>query len=147
MCLWISVFTLGNFIMVQSLAFPTQHHASFAMVVSMSFSNLWNHSIIPSYKYYYYNMYNGTCGKGTVFVKFSRKLHCFILICQKEHVRHEKSVKNFEIGLDEHCKHQECKYDFTADINIRSNSGSDVKSCINDMDVEADIVATCQRPL
>ena len=25
-----------------------------------------------------------------------------------------KTVKQFEIGLDEHWKHQECKYDFTA---------------------------------
>jgi hypothetical protein len=41
-----------------------------------------------------------------------------------------ESVKQFEIGLDEHWKHQECKYDFMANINIRSNSGSDVKSCI-----------------
>ena len=33
------------------------------------------------------------------------------------------------------------------DIDIRSNSGSDVKSRINDADLEADIVATSQRPL
>ena len=58
-----------------------------------------------------------------------------------------KTVKFFEIGIDEHWKHQECKYDFTADINIRSNSGSDVKSRIIDVDLEADIVATSQRPL
>jgi hypothetical protein len=50
-----------------------------------------------------------------------------------ESVIQAKSVKNFEIGLDEHWKHQECKYDFTANINIRSNSGSDVKSRINDL--------------
>jgi hypothetical protein len=37
-----------------------------------------------------------------------------------------KTVKQFEIGLDEHWKHQECKYDYTANINIRSNSGSDL---------------------
>jgi hypothetical protein len=53
----------------------------------------------------------------------------------------------FEIGLDEHWKHHECNYDFTANINIRSNSGSDVKSHINDVDLEAEIVATSQRPL
>jgi hypothetical protein len=35
----------------------------------------------------------------------------------------------------------------TANVNIRSNSGSDVKSRINDVDLEADIVATSQRPL
>ena len=64
-----------------------------------------------------------------------------------ESVIQAKTVKNFEIGLDEHWKHQECKYDFTANINIRSNSGSDVKSRINDVDLEADIVATSQRPL
>ena len=58
-----------------------------------------------------------------------------------------KTVKQFEIGLDEHWKHQECKYDFTANINIRSNFGNDVKSRINDVDLEADIVATSQRPL
>jgi hypothetical protein len=57
-----------------------------------------------------------------------------------ESVIQAKTVKQFEIGLDEHWKHQECKYDFTANINIRSNSGSDV-------DLEADIVATRQRPL
>jgi hypothetical protein len=44
-------------------------------------------------------------------------------------------------------KHQERKYDFTANINIRSNSGSDVKLRTNDVDLEADIVATSQRPL
>jgi hypothetical protein len=64
-----------------------------------------------------------------------------------ESVIQAKTVKQFEIGLDEHWKHQECKYDFTANINIRSNSGSDVKSRINDVDLEADIVATSQRPL
>jgi hypothetical protein len=41
----------------------------------------------------------------------------------------------------------ECKYDLTANINIRCNSGSDVKSRINDVDLEADIVVTSQRPL
>jgi hypothetical protein len=64
-----------------------------------------------------------------------------------ESVIQAKTVKKFEIGLDEHWKHQECKYDFMANINIRSNSGSDVKSRINDVDLEADIVATSQRPL
>ena len=64
-----------------------------------------------------------------------------------ESVIQAKTVKQFEIGLDEHWKHQECEYDFTADINIRSNSGSDVKSRINDVDLETDIVATSQRPL
>jgi hypothetical protein len=64
-----------------------------------------------------------------------------------ESVIQAKTVKQFEIGLDEHWKHHECKYDFTANINIRSNSGSDVKSRINDVDLQADIVATSQRPL
>ena len=64
-----------------------------------------------------------------------------------ESVIQAKTVKQFEIGLDEHWKHQECKYDFTANINIMSNSESDVKSRINDVDLEADIVATSQRPL
>jgi hypothetical protein len=64
-----------------------------------------------------------------------------------ESVIQAKTVKKFKIGLDEHWKHQECKYDCTANINIRSNSGSDVKSRINDVDLEADIVATSQRPL
>ena len=64
-----------------------------------------------------------------------------------ESVIQAKTVKNFEIGLDEHWKHQEYKYDFTANINIRSNSGSDVKLRINDVDLEADIVATSQCPL
>ena len=65
-----------------------------------------------------------------------------------ESVIKAKTDKQFEIDLDEHWKHQECKYDFTADIDInRSNSGSDVKSRINDVDLEADIVATSQRPL
>jgi hypothetical protein len=65
-----------------------------------------------------------------------------------ESVIQAKTVKNFEIGLDEHWKHQdwqEWKYDFTANINIRSNSGSDVKSRINDVDLEADTVATSPR--
>ena len=31
-----------------------------------------------------------------------------------------KTVTEFEIGLDNHWKHQECKYDFSMDINIRS---------------------------
>jgi hypothetical protein len=31
-----------------------------------------------------------------------------------ESVIQAKTVKQFEIGLDEHWKHQECKYDFTA---------------------------------
>jgi hypothetical protein len=35
----------------------------------------------------------------------------------------------------------------TANISIRSNSGSDVKSHINDVGLEAYIVATSQRPL
>jgi hypothetical protein len=30
-----------------------------------------------------------------------------------ESVIQGKTVKKFEIGLDEHWKHQECKYDFT----------------------------------
>ena len=64
-----------------------------------------------------------------------------------ESVIQAKTDKQFEIRLDEHWKHQECKYDFTADINIRSNSGSDVKSRINDVDLEANIVATDQLPL
>jgi hypothetical protein len=64
-----------------------------------------------------------------------------------ESVMQAKTVTQFEICLDEHWKHQECKYDFTANIDIRSNSGSDVKSRINDVDLEADIVATSQRPL
>ena len=62
-----------------------------------------------------------------------------------ESVIQAKTVKKFENGLDKHWEHQECKYDFTA--NIKSNSGSDVKSRINDVDLEADIVATSQRPL
>ena len=64
-----------------------------------------------------------------------------------ESVIQAKTVKQFEIGLDEHWKHQECKYDLTANINIRCNSGSDVKLRINDVDLEADIVVTSQRPL
>ena len=64
-----------------------------------------------------------------------------------ESVIQAKTVKQFEIGLDEHWKHQECKYDFTTNIDIRANSGSDVKSRINNVDLEADIVATSQRPL
>jgi hypothetical protein len=52
-----------------------------------------------------------------------------------ESVIQAKTVKQYEIGLG-------CKYDFTANINIRSNSGSDVNSCINDVELEADIVAT-----
>ena len=51
-----------------------------------------------------------------------------------ESVIQTKTVKQFEIGQNEHWKHQECKYDFTANINIRSNSGSDVKSRVNDVD-------------
>ena len=34
-----------------------------------------------------------------------------------ESVIQAKTAKKFEIGLDEHWKHQECKYDFTANIN------------------------------
>ena len=64
-----------------------------------------------------------------------------------ESVIQAKTVKQFEIGLDEYWKHQESKYGFTANINIRSNSGSDVKSPINDVDLEVDIMATSQRPL
>ena len=47
-----------------------------------------------------------------------------------------KTVKEFEIGLDNHWEHQECKYDFSMDINIRSKTGCHVKSC-----TEAEIVA------
>ena len=64
-----------------------------------------------------------------------------------ESVIQAKTVKQFEIGLDEHWNHQECKYDCMANISIRFNSGSDVRSRINDMDLETDIVATSQRPL
>jgi hypothetical protein len=35
-----------------------------------------------------------------------------------------KTVKEFEIGLDNHWKHKECKYDFSMDINIRSKSSN-----------------------
>jgi hypothetical protein len=59
-----------------------------------------------------------------------------------ESVIQAKTVKNFEIGLDEHWKHQECKYDFTANINIRSNSGSDVKSLMNE-GIFSNIQPTC----
>jgi hypothetical protein len=31
------------------------------------------------------------------------------------------SVKEFEIGLDNHWKHQECKYDFSMDINNKKS--------------------------
>jgi hypothetical protein len=47
-----------------------------------------------------------------------------------------KTVKEFEIGLDNHWEHQECKYDFSMDINIRSKTGCHVKSC-----TEVEIVA------
>ena len=54
-----------------------------------------------------------------------------------------KTVKEFEIGLDNHWKRQECKYDFSMDINIRSKTGCHVKSCTNTTKniTEADIVA------
>jgi hypothetical protein len=53
-----------------------------------------------------------------------------------------KTVKDFEIGLDNHWKHQECKYDFSMDINIRSKTGCHVKSRTNTTEniTEADIV-------
>jgi hypothetical protein len=52
-----------------------------------------------------------------------------------------KTVKEF--GLDKHWKHQECKYDFSMDINIRSKTGCHVKSHTNKTEniTEADIVA------
>ena len=48
-----------------------------------------------------------------------------------------------EIGLDNHWKRQECKYDFSMDINIRSKTGCHVKSRTNTTEniTEADIVA------
>jgi hypothetical protein len=54
-----------------------------------------------------------------------------------------KTVKEFEIGLDNHWKHQECKYDFSMDKNIRSKTGCHVKSRTNTTEniTEADIVA------
>jgi len=54
-----------------------------------------------------------------------------------------KTVKEFEIGLDNHWKHQECKYDFSMDINIQSKTGYHVKSRTNTTEniTEADIVA------
>ena len=54
-----------------------------------------------------------------------------------------KTVKEFEIGLDNHWKHQECKCDFSMDINIRSKTGCHVKSRTNTTEniTEAAIVA------
>ena len=54
-----------------------------------------------------------------------------------------KTVKEVEIGLDNHWKCQECKYDFSMDINIRSKTGCHVKSRTNTTEniTEADIVA------
>ena len=57
-----------------------------------------------------------------------------------EEVVSAKSVRHFEIMLDNHWKNQECKYDFSVNINIRK-SGCDVKSNTIEEILEADIVA------
>jgi hypothetical protein len=42
------------------------------------------------------------------------------------------SIKRFFFMIsDGEWKHQECKYDFSMDINIRSKTGCHVKSCTN----------------
>ena len=56
-------------------------------------------------------------------------------------------MKFFEINLDKYWKAQEFKYDHTANINLTSKPGSDVKSRSSIVDEEVDIVVSAsQRP-
>jgi hypothetical protein len=48
--------------------------------------------------------------------------------CRTNEVITAKTVKFFEINLDKYWKAQEFKYDHTANINLTSKPGSDVKS-------------------
>ena len=58
-----------------------------------------------------------------------------------------KTVNNFEINLDKYWETQEFKYDHTANINLTSKSGSDVKSWSSIVEEEVDIVVSAsQRP-
>jgi hypothetical protein len=52
-----------------------------------------------------------------------------------------KTVKQFEISLDKQWKHQEVKYDYTANISTQSKPGSHGKTKIKMEEIEADIVA------
>ena len=59
-----------------------------------------------------------------------------------------KTVKCFEINLDKYWEAQEFKYDHTANINLTSKPGSDVKSRSSIVEEEVDIVVsanTCQN--
>ena len=56
-----------------------------------------------------------------------------------------KNIIHLEITLDNHWKYQECKYDFSVDMNTRK-PGCGVKSTMIENIEEADIVADNQRP-
>ena len=58
-----------------------------------------------------------------------------------------KTVNDFEINLDKYWEAQEFKYDHTANINLTSKPGSDVKSRSSIVEEEVDIVVSAiQRP-
>ena len=57
-----------------------------------------------------------------------------------------KTVKSFEMNLDKYWETQELKYDHTANINLISKPGCDVKSWSSKIEEEVDIVASSQRP-
>ena len=55
-------------------------------------------------------------------------------------------MKNLEINLDKYWEAQEFKYDHTANINLTSKPGSDVKSrssIVEEVDI---VVSASQRP-
>ena len=55
-------------------------------------------------------------------------------------------MKHFEINLDKYWEAQEFKYDHTANINLTSKPGSDVKSrssIVEEVDI---VVSASQRP-
>ena len=56
-------------------------------------------------------------------------------------------MKNFEINFDKYWKAQEFKYDHTANINLTSKPGSDVKSWSSIVEEEVDIVVSASQRL
>ena len=58
-----------------------------------------------------------------------------------------KTVNNFEINLDKYWETQEFKYDHTANINLTSKPGRDVKSWSSIVEEEVDIVVSAGQRL
>ena len=55
-------------------------------------------------------------------------------------------MKSFEMNLDKYWETQEFKYDHTANINLISKPGSDVKSQSSKIEEEVDIVVSSHSP-